>query len=158
MIRIWVLQTTSWLLLGGWLGAWGFFAFDVAPTAFQQLYAQGSAGSVVAPLLANLHNFGIFAGLGLAVLAAIRGQGWLLVALPLALAALCGASEYLVTPAINEVQPRSFGESQEIEAANRFSQLHEASRTIFGIVGVGIVGLVALHARPTADQSLHSRT
>jgi hypothetical protein len=151
VIQEWVLRTTSWILLGGWLGSWGLFAFEVAPTTFQVLYTQGTAGEVVAPVLATLHNYGIVAGLGLAGVAALGRRGWLRIVWPLALAALCAISEYGITPAINEVQPHSFGPALEQEAAARFSQLHQLSRSVFGFVGLGVLGLVVLEARPGAS-------
>ena len=69
------------------------------------------------------------------------------------LAVLCAVSEYGITPAINEVQARSFGASQEPEAAARFSELHQWSRTVFGIVGLGVLILIVLQARPSRDPS-----
>ena len=150
MIIGWVVRASIWTLLGGWLGSFGLFALVVAPTAFQVLPSQAAAGSLVAPVLAALHNYGIAAGLGLAVLGALSRGGWLVVALPLVLAGLCGFSEYWVTPAINEVQPHSFGASQDLEASQRFSHLHQLSRYLFGTVLLGVLALVVAHARPPA--------
>ncbi len=147
-LREWALRVVTWVVLGSWLGSWGLFAFVVAPTAFEVLYAQGTAGDVVAPVLATLHRFGIAAGIVLALVAGTRRQGWLLVVWPLGLAALCAASEYGITPAINAVQPHSFGPDQQKEAAARFSELHQMSRYVFGIVGLGVLALVAVEARP----------
>jgi hypothetical protein len=141
----WLLRTTLWLLLGGWLGAWALFAFVVAPTAFQVLPSQSSAGALVGPVLAALHNYGIAAGLGLSALAMLLRRGPILWLLPLCLALLCAISEYGVTPAIAEVRPKSFGARQEPEAAARFSRLHQTSRLLYGCVGLGVLGLVGLH-------------
>ena len=152
MIASWLLRTASWLLLGGWFGSWGLFAVVIAPTAFQVLPTQAAAGDLVGPVLGILHNFGIFAGVSLAALAVLRRQGWLLIALPLGLAALCAGSEYGITPAINAVQPQSFGSSQQANAADRFSMLHQASRYLFGTVELGVLGLIVLQARPTRQR------
>ena len=37
MIRQTVLRTSLWLSLGGWVGAWAFFAFVVSRIAFRVL-------------------------------------------------------------------------------------------------------------------------
>jgi hypothetical protein len=149
MMWTWFLQASSWVLLAGWFGSWGLFALVVAPTAFQVLHSHGEAGALVAPLLGTLHGLGIIAGVGLAVLAVLRRQGWVLAILPLLLAAVSAFSEYVVTPAINEVQPHSFGSSQVQEAARRFSMLHQTSRYLFGAVELGVLALILLHTRPT---------
>jgi hypothetical protein len=148
----WALQATTWVLLAGWFGSFSLFALVIAPTAFQVLPSQEAAGAFVGPVLASLHAYGIFAGLSLTALSVAQRQGWLAVALPLALAVTCAVSQYGVTPAINEVQPRSFGEHQQADAAVRFSQLHQTSRTLFGIVELGALGLILLHARPVKWQ------
>ena len=102
----------------------------------------------MAPLLASLHNYGIVAGAVLAALGAALRRGRLAVALPLALAAICAVSEYAVTPAINNVQPRTFGMHPESDAVENFSDLHQLSRALFGCVQLGALGLILLHARP----------
>lgn len=154
MSRNWLLRTATWLLLGAWLGSWGSFALVIAPKAFQVLPSQAAAGSLIGPVLGTLHNFGLVAGLALALLALLEGRAWPLVAAPLALAALCAVSQYGITPAINAVEPRSFGALQEREAAQRFSDLHQASRYLFGFVLLGVLGLVCVHARPTGPASM----
>lgn len=144
----WALQAAAWILLAGWFGAFSFFALKIAPTAFQVLPSQAAAGALVAPLLASLHNYGIVAGAVLAALGAALRRGRLAVALPLALAAICAVSEYAVTPAINNVQPRTFGVHPESDAVENFSDLHQLSRALFGSVQLGALGLILLHARP----------
>ncbi len=146
--RDWTLAVATWLILGGWLGSWSLFAFEVAPTAFQVLHTQGLAGDLVGPVLATLHNYGIFAGLTLAGIATVQRRGWLAIVLPVTLAAFCAYSEYAITPEINEVQPLSFGPELQEQAARRFSELHQRSRTLYGLVGLGVIGLVVVHARP----------
>ena len=148
----WALQATTWVLLAGWFGSFSLFALVIAPTAFQVLPSQAAAGVFVGPVLASLQAYGIVAGLCLTALGGALRRGWLAVTLPLALAATCAVSQYAVTPAINEVQPRTFGEQQERDATERFSLLHQTSRTLFGIVQFGALGLILLHARPVATQ------
>ena len=149
-LATWALQALAWILLGGWFGSWGLFAWVIAPTAFQVLPSQEAAGSLIAPVLATLHNYGILAGASLAVLGALLDRGRLAIGLALVLAVLCVMTEYAITPAIDEVQPKSFGAHQEQEAAQRFSDLHQASRYIFGIVELGVLALILLHARPSS--------
>lgn len=149
----WALQAMAWVLLAGWFGSFAFFAFVLAPTAFEVLPSQEAAGALVAPVLAILHNYGIVAGLSLAILGAALRRGWISIALPLALAATCALSEYGVTPRINEVEPHAFGESQEKEAAVSFSQLHQTSRHLFGITMLGTLGLIVVQARPRPPQA-----
>lgn len=148
MSRAWLLRTATWLLLGAWVGSWGLFAFVIAPTAFQVLPSQAAAGRLVAPVLGKLHNFGVLAGLGLGGLALLERRAWPLVVAPLVLAALCAVSQYGITPAINAVEPHSFGALQEVEAARRFSELHQASRYVFGTVLAGVLALLCAQARP----------
>lgn len=147
----WLLQATTWVLLAGWFGSFSLFAFVIAPTAFQVLPSQAAAGALVGPVLASLHNYGIVAGMLLAALGASLRRGGLVIALPLVLAGVCAVSEYAVTPAINEVQPHSFGEQLQREASERFSDLHQTSRILFGIVEFGAFGLILLHARPPGE-------
>jgi hypothetical protein len=148
----WALQAAVWTLLAGWFGAFSFFALVIAPTAFQVLPSQAVAGALVAPALASLHTYGLFAGPSLALLAAVLRRGWLAIALPLALAVTCAVSEYGVTRAIDQVRPHAFGEDYEPRAAELFSRLHQTSRTLFGVVQFGALGLILIHARPAAPQ------
>ena len=145
------LHSTLWLVLGGWLGAWALFAFGVAPTAFRVLPSSEVAGSLIAPLLRELHLYGIAAGLGLCALAPALGRGSrVLVLLPIALAGLCAFSEFWVTASIGVVRPEAFGEGSMAEAAARFSTLHATSRAIYSVVGLGLIALTILHARADA--------
>jgi hypothetical protein len=138
-------------VLAGWFGSWTLFALVIAPTAFQVLPSQAAAGTMVGPVLRALHNYGIFAGITLALLGGLLRRGKLAIVIPVVLTALCAISEYLITPAIAELQPRSFGVDQEKEAAERFSNLHQISRYLFGIVQLGTLGLIVLYARPDSD-------
>jgi Domain of unknown function (DUF4149) len=144
-----VLRSALWILLGGWVGAWGLFSLRVAPVAFSAL-PPDQAGHIVAPVLAALHLYGIGAGLALAGLAALLRRGRLLVGLPLALALLCGVSEFGVSAAIHAVRPHAFGPGADAADAARFAWLHRVSVAIFTVVWLGALALVGLHARADA--------
>jgi hypothetical protein len=144
-----LVRAALWLLLGGWLGAWTLFALGVAPVVFRVLPSR-SAGAVVGPVLSALHLYGAFAGAGLAALALRLRRGRVAVLLPLAMAALCLASELAVTPAIDRLRELAFGPGGSAEDAGRFWQLHGLSMGLFATVGgLGLV-LAGLHARADA--------
>jgi hypothetical protein len=149
----WLLRTSAWVLLAGWLGSWGLFALVVAPTAFQVLPSHAVAGDLVSPVLGSLHRYGIAAGLGLGLLGWMLRRGATAVTLALVLAGVCAISEYGVTPAIAQVEPRAFGEAMEPVAAERFAMLHQTSRLLFGLVELGVLVLIGLHARSPGSQS-----
>jgi len=149
---IWLLRTCSWILLAEWFGSFALFALLIAPTAFQVLPTHAVAEDLVSPMLSALHRYGVLAGLALGVLSWLTRRGAVAVALSLVLALLCGVSEYAVTPGITAVEPRAFGEAMEPEAAKRFSDLHQTSRLLFGLVELGVLALIGLHARPSAPR------
>jgi hypothetical protein len=146
------LRATLWILLGGWIGALALFAVGVAPLAFSVLPA-GEGGKIVAPILEGLNVYGIGAGLALAVVGWRQQRGAWAVALPIALAVVCGFSEFQVTTGIAEVRGNAFGVDVTAEAATRFSSLHQLSRALFGLVVVGAIALALLHARFDAANS-----
>ena len=141
------LRSTLWLLLGSWLGAWLLFVAGVAPTAFRVLPSTEVAGSLISPLLRGLHLYGIMAGIGIATLGLALGRRGLLLALPLAMAAVCGFSEFWVTTNIGLVRPEAFGPGATPEAAARFSTLHVASRSLYFAVAAGLVATTILQTR-----------
>lgn len=144
------LRGLMWVCLGGWIGAWAFFAFAVAPTAFRVLPSSELAGSLVGPLLKVLHLSGAGVGIALAGLAAALHRPRLLVVLPLALSAVCLVSHFGVSAAIAQVRPEDFGPGTAPDAAARFAQLHRISVLLYGTVGLGALLLAALHAREDA--------
>jgi hypothetical protein len=144
------LRGVLWLLLGGWLGAWTFFAFAVAPTAFRVLPSTEIAGQLVGPLLAALHLYGAAAGIALAGLARALGRSGACLWIPLAMSGSCLVSEFGVTPAIAETRALAFGASGSPEMAARFQLLHQISMAIYTAVGVAGLALVAIHARADA--------
>jgi hypothetical protein len=146
------LRALSWLLLGGWLGAWVLFAFVVAPTAFRVLPSTRIAGQLIAPVLGSLHLYGAGAGVALAALAwGLTRRGWCLW-LPLAMSALCAVSHFGVTAQIEAIRPLAFGPAGSPELAARFQLLHRISMGIYTVVGLAGFLLVALHARADAGR------
>lgn len=140
-------RSLLWLSLGGWVGAWLFFAFGVTIVAFRALPSTELAGQVVGPLLGSLHLYGAAAGALLAVLALVMGRGPWLAGAPVLLAALCIYSELGITAEIAELRPSAFGESATVEATERFGVLHRRSMQVFGLVGIGAIALAVAHAR-----------
>ncbi len=149
-MRAIVLRTALWLCLGSWLGAWALFAFVIAPTAFRVLPSTEVAGSFVGPILQTLHLFGTGAGLALVFLGWSLDRDRLLVLLPGALAVACLMSEFGLTASITDVLPHLLGPASGPDDAARFDLLHRMSRLLYGLVGAGLLVLVALHARADA--------
>ena len=141
------LRTALWLALGGWVGSWAFFALVVAQLAFRVLPSPAVAGQLVSPVLAVLHWYGAAAGVALAGLAWALRRGRLLVALPLALALICVASELGVTPQLAAIHDLAFGSGGNLEATSRYRQLHGLSMAIFTAVLIGAIALIPLHVR-----------
>lgn len=144
------LRGTSWLLLGGWVGAWMLFAFVVAPTAFRVLPSTRMAGQLVGPVLGALHLYGAVAGVVLALAAWGLTRTGPCLWLPLAMSALCLASHFGVTAQIEAIRPLTFGPEGSPEMAARFQLLHRLSMGIYTAVGLSGLLLVALHARADA--------
>lgn len=141
------LRSALWLLLGGWIGAWGVFALVVAPTAFRVLPSTEVAGNLVGPLLSFLHLYGAGAGLALAGIAWALSRPMALRVLPLVLMAACLYTQFGVSGEIAEIRDLALRPEGNEEMAARFTHLHTLSRTIFGSVGVAAIVLLVLHAR-----------
>ena len=141
------LRAISWGLLGGWIGAWLFFAFVVAPTAFRVLPSTQIAGQLIGPVLATLHLYGAAAGVALAALAWGLSRTGVCLWLPLAMSALCLVSHFGVTAQIEAIRPLAFGPEGSPGMAARFHLLHQLSMGIYTAVGLAGFLLVALHAR-----------
>jgi hypothetical protein len=141
------LRALSWLLLGGWIGAWVLFAFVVAPTAFRVLPSTQIAGQLIGPVLTTLHLYGAAAGVTLSCLAWGLSRTGVRVWLPLAMSALCLVSQFGVTSRIEAIRPLVFGPQGGPEFAARFQLLHQLSMGIYTAVGLAAFVLVALQAR-----------
>lgn len=150
------LRSLLWIVLGGWIGSWAFFALVIARLAFQVLPSPEVAGRLVGPALASLHWYGAAAGVALAGLAALLHRGALRIALPLVLSAGCLASELLVTPRMAAIRELAFGPEGNVSAAARYAQLHDVSMALFTAVLVGAIALAVLHARRDALQGRDS--
>jgi hypothetical protein len=144
------LRTALWLLLGGWVGSWACFGMVVAPAAFAILPTTELAGQLVSPVLAQLHLFGLFAGIALAPIAWRLGRGRFLVLAPLLLASLCAFSHFWVSPELAAVRPAAFGPDGSVAMATRFGDLHRLSMGLFMAVSAATLVLVFLHAREDA--------
>jgi hypothetical protein len=154
-LAIW-LRAFLWLLLGGWLGAWIFFAFSVAPTAFRVLPSTEIAGRLVGPVLAALHLYGAGAGIALAALAWALGRSGWSTWIPLAMSTLCLVSHFGVTTRIEAIRALAFGPSGSPEMAAHFQLLHQVSMGIYTSVGLAGFLLVAIHARADGPGALAS--
>ncbi len=140
------IRSVLWLSLGGWIGAWAFFAFVVSRLAFRVLSGD-VAGDLAGALLGVLH----WSGAGLALLVAVAAvalgrRGWL-VWLPIALALACVASELWLTPAVAAVRPSTVGPAATQESAERFRLLHALSLGLFLTIHALSFSLVVGHAR-----------
>jgi hypothetical protein len=149
--EVW-LRAISWLLLGGWIGAWVLFAFVVAPTAFRVLPSTQIAGQLIGPVLTTLHLYAAVAGVALAGLAWGLSRTGVCLWLPLAMSALCLVSQFGVTGHIEAIRPLVFGPQGSPEFAARFQLLHQLSMGIYTVVGLAAFLLVALHARADSDR------
>lgn len=150
------LRSLHWLLLGGWVGSWMFFALVLARLAFRVLPSPEVAGQLIGPTLATLHWYGAFAGLALAGLAALLRRGRLLVALPLVLAVACLVSELGVTPQLAALRDLAFGPDGNVESAAAYRRWHGISMSIFSAVLLGAIGLVVLSTRRETPQTADS--
>ena len=135
------LKTVLWLALGGWVGAWGFFAFVVSRIAFRILPGN-VVGDMVGALLHDLHYGGAVAGLVVAgTLAALGRRGWV-VGLPVVLAILSAASELFLSPAIAAIRPSTLGAASTVEIQTRFRLLHGLSLGLFMAIHLASAVLV----------------
>lgn len=149
MISRAVLRAALWLALGGWVGAWAFFAFVVSRLAFQLLPGD-VAGDMAGALLSILHIAGCVAALVAAGSAIGLGRrGWL-VGLPILLGVLCLASELFLTPEVAAVRPSVLGAANTADTQQRFRLLHGLSLGLFMAIHVASYALIWGHARRDA--------
>jgi hypothetical protein len=141
------LRTCLWLLLGGWFGSYLLFGAVIAPTAFAVLPSTQLAGDLVGPVLMKLNLYGVFAGIALAFVSKALGRGSLLVAVPIALSALCLYSHFGVSVELAEIRSDSFGPDATAEIVARFGALHRISLAVFIGVGIAVTALIGFHAR-----------
>lgn len=144
------LRALLWLCLGIWLGAMGLFgamtrvAFEVVPTP-------DVAGHLVSRLLAPVLATGAILGVGIAVLGAALGRGWLAIFFPLLLAMTCLINQFGVSRAVAEIHLTDPGLAPGLAA--RFATLHHLSISLFAGTGLGTLVLAAIHARIEAREA-----
>ena len=141
-----VLRTSLWLALGGWVGAWAFFAFVVSRIAFQALPGD-VAGDLASVLLSILHYGG--AAAAFVVVGASMGlgrRGWV-VGLPLLLGVLYLGSELFLSPEVAAVRPTQLGADNTVDTQQRFRTLHAVSLGLFMAIHLASAVLVWGHAR-----------
>jgi len=150
------LHSALWLALGGWIGSWMLFALVIARVAFRVLPSPEVAGHLIRPVLGVLHWYGVGAGLLLATLARAIRRDRVLVALPLALALACLASQLGVTPQMESLHDLAFGPAGNVQAAAEYRHLHGISMGIFCAVLLGAISLLVLHVRQENSNGDHS--
>ena len=137
-----------------WLGAMGFFAFVVAPSAFSTLERE-AAGRFVGAVFPRYYAVGV--ALGLAALvglgarwlrAGFRGWDWVPVGLVLLMLALTLYAGAVVLPAAHAAREAMRQAGMDPAAATGFARLHRLSVILNGIVMVsGVLVLVIEMAR-----------
>ena len=141
-----VLRTSLWLSLGGWVGAWGFFAFVVSRIAFQVLPGD-IAGDLAGSLLTILHFGGAAAAFVVAAANVGLGRRGLVVGLPVALGLICLASEIFLSPEVAAMRPSTLGAANTEATQPQFRILHRLSLGLFMAVHAASIILVWLHAK-----------
>ena len=143
------LRSLLWLAIGGWIGAWAFFAFVVSRIAFQVLPGD-IAGDLAGDLLSVLHVGGAVAAVVIAgANRALGRRGWV-VLFPLILGVACAASEIFLSPAVAAVRPSTLGVESTMEAQQRFRLLHGASLGLFMTIHAASIALLVLISRQDA--------
>ena len=138
------------LTLVVWVGGLIFFAFVLAPVAFDKLPNSREAGLVVGAALRVLHAMGLVAGV--VYLAASLGESrvgrrwWLGPALVVTMMALTAASQWGILPRMEVDRAAAGGDVAVVAVQNParvdFDRLHRLSERVEG--GVLLLGLVAV--------------
>jgi hypothetical protein len=95
----------------------------------------------------KLNLYGAFAGIALALVSKALGRSSLLVAVPIALSALCLYSHFGVSAELTEIRSVSFGPDATAETVAHFGALHRISLALFIGVGIAVTALIGFHAR-----------
>lgn len=154
-----ILRALRLLAMVAWVGGLAFFAFVVAPVAFQRLASPHEAGLVVGGTLRILHSIGLIGG---AVFCAATWILWLRAEVParagfaaetaltLVMLAITAYSQFSVLPAMERDRAAAGG---DIDAAaltdparQDFERLHVLSERLEGLVffcGLGVVLFLA---------------
>ncbi|OJV41671.1 MAG: hypothetical protein BGO25_18560 [Acidobacteriales bacterium 59-55] len=147
------------LAMVAWVGGLAFFAFVVAPVAFQRLASPHEAGLVVGGTLRILHWIGLIGGSVFCVATAIL---WLRAEVParagfaaetaltLVMLAITAYSQFSILPTMEQDRALAGGEIETAAMTNParqdFERLHTLSERLEGLVffcGLGVVLFLA---------------
>ncbi len=158
-----ILRGLRMLAMVAWVGGIAFFAFVVAPVAFQTLASPHEAGLVVGGTLRILHWIGMIGGcvfcLSTAILwlrAEVPARAGFAVetALTLVMLAITAYSQFSILPAMERDRMAAGGEINAVETTNParqdFERLHTQSERLEGFVllcGLGVVLFLAREAQ-----------
>jgi hypothetical protein len=150
-----VLRALRLLVMVGWVGGLGFFAFVVAPVAFHSLSSAHDAGLVVGGSLRVLHWIGLVGGVAFCLATAwlwlwaevpARVGFAIQVALTAVMLAVTAYSQFSILPAMERDRALAGGDvttaSQDNAGRIDFERLHRLSEGLEGLVlfcGLGVV-------------------
>ncbi|WP_348266038.1 DUF4149 domain-containing protein [Edaphobacter paludis] len=151
------------LAMVAWVGGLIFFAFVLAPVAFQKLASPHEAGLVVGATLRILHEIGLIGG---CVFCVSTGILWLRAEVParagfavetaltLVMLAITAYSQFSILPAMEQDRVLAGGEIDGVAmtspARQDFERLHSRSERLEGFVllcGLGVVLFLAREAQ-----------
>ncbi|MBN9614108.1 MAG: DUF4149 domain-containing protein, partial [Acidobacteriales bacterium] len=154
-----ILRALRLLAMVAWVGGLAFFAFVVAPVAFQRLASPHEAGLVVGGTLRILHWIGLIGGSVFCVATAIL---WLRAEVParagfaaetaltLVMLAITAYSQFSILPTMEQDRALAGGEIETAAMTNParqdFERLHTLSERLGGLVffcGLGVVLFLA---------------
>jgi len=154
-----ILRALRLLAMVAWVGGLAFFAFVLAPIAFQRLSSPHEAGLVVGGTLRVLHQIGLVGGGVFCIATALL---WLRaevparagfaaeIALTLVMLAVTAYSQFSILPALEHDRALAGGDITTAEITNParqdFEQLHTLSERLEGLVffcGLGVVLFLA---------------
>ncbi len=147
------------LAMVAWVGGLAFFAFVVAPVAFEKLASPHEAGLVVGGTLRILHQIGLIGGCVFCLSTAIL---WLRAEVParagfaaetaltLVMLAITAYSQFSILPAMEQDRVLAGGDVDAISMTNParqdFERLHALSERLEGVVllcGIGVMLFLA---------------
>lgn len=153
------LRALRLLAMVAWVGGLAFFAFVLAPIAFQRLSSPHEAGLVVGGTLRVLHCIGLIGGVVFCVANAIlwfraevpaRAGFAAETALTLVMLAITAYSQYRILPAMEQDRIAAGGDIEAAAVTNParqdFEEWHVWSERLEGIVffcGLGVVLFLA---------------
>lgn len=154
-----ILRALRLLAMVAWVGGLAFFAFVLAPIAFQQLSSPHEAGLVVGGTLHVLHWIGLIGGGIFCIATALL---WLRAEVParagfaaetaltLVMLAVTAYSQFSILPAMEQDRALAGGEIETAAmtdpARQDFERLHTLSERLEGLVffcGLGVVLFLA---------------